>query len=378
MALKIAFIRYKYTPFGGAERFTQAIMTSLAGRGAEVHIFARKWTGPHGKALTFHRVGGPSWPWLIAHMSFVLLVGRAVREGGFDLVQSSERTLCQDVYRAGDGVHARWLEIRALGQSKLRRLTIRLNPSHLYRLWLERRLFESSGLKAVITNSEMVRKEVLARFHIPQDRVRTIYNGVDLDRFHPLNRERLGLPLRRSYGVDGSIPLVLFVGSGFERKGLAFLIRGMAIAGGKAKLWVVGKGRTNRYQEEAERLGIGHRVAFLGPQEDVVPFYAASDIFVLPTMYDPFPTVVLEAMASGLPVITTSQCGAAEIIQPGMDGFVLDSPGNIEKLARYLTRLYKADTCSPMGRRAREKAEQFPLERTILEMEALYRSLLSL
>lgn len=377
MALKIAFIRYKYTPFGGAERFTHTLINSLSARGAEVHLFARKWTGVPTAGIALHRVGGPAWPWLIAHMSFVFLVGRAVRRDRFDLVQSNERTLSQSIYRAGDGIHAQWLEIRAQRQNRLRRLSIRLNPSHIYRLWLEKRLFESPGLKAVITNSEMVRRDILARFRISEDRVHTIYNGVDLERFHPRSRERLGLPLRRRYDVDDATPLVLFVGSGFERKGLMFLIRGMARAGGEAKIWVVGKGRTRRYEKEAERLGISHRVAFLGPQNDVAAFYAASDVFVLPTLYDPFPTVVLEAMASGVPVITTSQCGAAEIIRPGEDGFVLASPDDVEGMAGYLTRLYPADRRLSMGRRAREKAERFPLERTVHEMEVLYSRLLS-
>lgn len=376
--MKIAFIRYRYDPFGGAERFTQALIESLARRGAKIHLFARKWTGASEAGIHLHRIGGPAWPRLLGHATFAFLAGRAVRKERFDLVQSNERTLCQHVYRAGDGVHARWLELRGRYQSRLRRLTIRMNPFHLYRLWIERRLYEHPDLKAVIVNSDMVRGEILSRFRIPNEHIHTIYNGVNLQRFHPANRATLGALLRKQYLLDADRPVVLFVGSGFERKGLSFLLRGMALAGGDAQLWVVGKNKTGRYEKLAERLGISSRVVFMGPQPDTAPFYAAADIFVLPTLYDPFPTVVLEAMASGLPVITTRQCGAAEIITEGEDGFVMESAYDVPRMAESLRLLYRTDRRRSMSLEAREKAEGFSIERTVMEIEALYGRLLNL
>lgn len=374
--LRVAFIRYRYDPYGGAERFTQSLAAMLAERGAEIHVFARKWSDFADGRACLHRIGGPSWPALLGYASFVFLVGRAVRKERLDLVQSNERTLCQHIYRAGDGVHARWLELRGLQQGRLRRLTVLLNPFHLYRLQLERRLFEHPDLKAVIVNSEMVRRDILTRFGIADERIHTIYNGVDLQRFHPVHRATLGVELRSRCGLDREKPVVLFVGSGFERKGLTPLLRGMAEAGGDARLWVVGKGKTNRYRKLAKRLGISDRVIFWGPQEDTAPFYAAADIFALPTLYDPFPSVVLEAMASGLPVVTTAQCGAAEIITQGREGFVLATPNEISQMAGSLAQLYRADQRRGMALEARKLAEAFPFERTVREMENLYRTLL--
>lgn len=374
--MKVAFIRFKYDPYGGAERFTQALIDSLVEHGVEVHLFARTWTQPGSINVHLHRIGGPRWPSLLRHASFVYRVGQAVRRQSFDLIQSNERTLCQDVYRAGDGVHARWLELRASQQTLQQRLAVRLNPFHIYMLRLERRLFEHPDLKAIIVNSNMVRQEITARFRVAPACIHTIYNGVDLDRFKPEKKMTVGGELRAAAGLDSQTPVVLFVGSGFERKGLAPLLKGMALAGESAVLWVVGKGDEGPYLRLARALGIQERVRFWGSQRDVAPFYAAADLFALPSIYDPFPTAVLEALASGLPVITTAQCGAAEIINEGEEGFILSSPGNREELADYFGRLSSRELCVVMGSRARELAETFPLSRTIQELEGLYCQLL--
>lgn len=374
--MKVAFIRYKYDPHGGAERFTDTVIRSLAERGVEVHVFARQWTHEVAPSIVVHPVGGFDRPSLLRHASFATLVRRALRGFQFDLVQSNERTLCQDVYRAGDGVHSRWLELRSANSGWLKRATFRLNPFHLYLRHLERRLFQDPHLKAVIVNSRMVRDEILSRFRIGGEKVHVIPNGVDLDRFHPKHRSDTGVSLRDRHGISRSAPVVLFVGSGFERKGLEPLMRAVASVGGGLQLWVVGKGKTRRYEGLASRLGIASRTRFPGPQDDVAPFFAASDIFALPTVYDPFPSVILEAMASGLPVITTAQCGAAEIIAQGREGFVVDSASRVDQIAVYLAQLLEPRVRTRMGEAARKQAARFPMERTVRELEALYRRLL--
>lgn len=378
MPPRIAFVRYKYTAFGGAERFTDLLAESMAKRGAEVHLYARTWKGEVADGVVLHRVGGPARPALLAHAGFVFRVDRMLAAERFDLVHSNERILSADVYRAGDGVHARWLEIRESRQSLLRRLTVRLNPHHRFRLWLERRLLENPALKAVIVNSSMVREEIVSRFRIDPARIHTIYNGVDLERFHPGRRRSAGLELRQRRDLAEDTPVVLMVGSGFERKGLGPLIRGMAAAGGNAELWIVGRGRPGRYADLARRLGIDGRVAFWGPQTDTANFYAGADIFALPALYDPFPTAVLEAMASGLPVITTAGCGAAEIITDGEEGYVLGSPDDTAALADRLRRLYSTGVRPAMSAKARSRAEAFPVDRTMRELEALYAGILGL
>lgn len=378
MAIRVAFIRYNYDPFGGAERFTDSVMRGLAERGIEVHIFARKWAGASSFRVIPHLIGGPEWPSLLRHATFAHLVCRAVGKERFDLIHSNERTLCQDVYRAGDGVHAQWLQLRYNHSSRLKKLSIRLNPFHHYLCRLERLLFEDPRLKAVIVNSHMVRNEILSRFRIHQDSIHVIYNGVDLKRFHPRHRENIGEHFRKLNGVTESTSVILLVGSGFERKGVEPLMRAVAASRGDSLLWIVGKGRKDRYEKTAGELGIRELTRFFGPREDVVPFFSAADIFALPTVYDPFPTAVLEAMASGLPVITTAQCGAAEIIKEGNNGFVVKSPRDVDGIARGLARLFSHEVREFMSKEARRCAEGFPMERTLTEIEGLYRRLLSL
>ncbi len=373
--IKIALIRDQYDPYGGAERFTRTVMDSLAEQGAEVHLFAREWIASGNPNIRLHRIRAPRFPSLLRHAGFVFLTGRAVRRETFDLVQSNERTLCQQIYRAGDGVHAQWLEIRSRHQGLLKRVSVRLNPFHRYLLWLERRLFEHSELKAVIVNSNMIRREITSRFRIADEKIHTIYNGVDLTRFHPEKRHGVGIPFRLECGIKDS-PLILFLGSGFERKGLAQLIRGMAQAKDGTHLWVVGKGKTRTYERLARNLGLESRVRFWGPQKDTPRFYSAADIFAFPTLYDPFPTVVLEAMASGVPVITTAQCGVAEIMRQGEEGFILRSPDDISELAESLDKLCNEERRRTLSANARKRAEDFPMERTLREMQALYSQLL--
>lgn len=373
--MRIAFIRADYDPFGGAELFTQAVLERLAEKGVEVHLFARRWKAPP-KGVRLHRVPALAAPSFLRLASFVYLAGRAVRRGGFDLIQSNERTLFQHVYRAGDGLHCRFLELRAAAEGRLRRLSVRFNPFHLLVLALERRLFADRGLMAVIANSRMVADEIKGRFPAAAEKVRVIYNGVDLERFHPRSRENLGRGLRRELGVPAERPVALLLGSGFERKGVGPAVAALARLPAGPDLWVVGKGDPRPYLRQAAREGVGGRVRFFGGRPDVERFYAAADFFVLPTLYDPFPSAALEALAAGLPVITTAQCGAAEVIEEGREGFVVASPAAGEKLALSMGELCRPERLAAMAAAARRKAEGFPWQRTVEETLGLYAELL--
>jgi len=375
--VRIAFIRTDFDPFGGAELFTQRLVESLIKKGVEVHFFARTWKGEQNSAIHMHQIGGPGSPSVLRQFWFVNAVKREVEKYSFDLVQSNERTLCQQVYRAGDGVHARWLELRCARFGFWRRLSIKINPFHCYLLWLEKRMFEDAALKAVIVNSNMVRKEITSRFEIEDEKIHTIYNGIDIEKFHPRLRKTEGAQLRQQNGVRDDELVILFVGSGYERKGLLPLLKAFAMSGVCGKLWVVGKGDVKKYQREARCLGIEDIVTFWGPQKNTPSFYAAADIFVLPTLYDPFPSVILEAMASEVPVITTVNSGAAEIIEQGKEGFVMSAPEAIEELVSYIEQLSNYKLRGEMAKHARMKVENFSMKKKSEETMQLYRTLIS-
>jgi UDP-glucose:(heptosyl)LPS alpha-1,3-glucosyltransferase len=371
--VKLAIIRQRYNPFGGAERFVERALSALAAERVELTIVARQWTaGAH--EARFLRCDpfyiGRTW----RDASFARAVCAALDGEGFDLVQSHERIACCDIYRAGDGVHAQWLENRSRAIHPWRRALTTLNPYHRYVLDAERRLFASPRLRAVICNSRMVRDEIRARFSVPAERLHVIYSGVDLNSYHPDLRAHRA-QLRSRLGIADAAPVVLFVGSGFERKGLGPLLEAFALLGSDAHLLVVGADAAlKRYEALATRLGIGSRVNFAGGQKEVKPWYGAADVFALPTLYDPFPNAALEALASGLPVVTSANCGAAELIRDGENGFVCRDSLDVTSLAEALRQtIAHAGAWSGAARAA---AEPYGIARMAGALTTLYRQLM--
>ena len=374
--MKIALIRQRYTPFGGAERFVANAMEALGKEGAQLTIVTRQWqTDGKTEALIcdpFYL--GSLW----RNWGFARCVCRVLKQQRFDLVQSHERIACCDVYRAGDGVHREWLMQRRRVLRFFGKLGISLNPYHRYTLAAEQRLFHSPGLQAVICNSSMVRDEILQHFNIAPEKLRVIYSGVDTETFHPGLKTQHRSALRQHYAIPQDAPLFLFVGSGFERKGLHALLQAMAQLPVHCNLMVVGKDKAaDRYRKMAMQLGIDTRIHFVGGQQDVRPFYGAADAFVLPTLYDPFPNAALEAFACGLPVVTSSKSGAAEFIRNGENGFVCDAL-DVTALASALTRLADPVYAASLAPRARETVSELTPAHMSGRILALYRSLLGL
>jgi UDP-glucose:(heptosyl)LPS alpha-1,3-glucosyltransferase len=198
-----------------------------------------------------------------------------------------------------------------------------------------------------------------------------IYNGVDLARYHPDNRARYRAQARAEVAAPADAWLALFAGSGFERKGLMTAVEALARLGDtRARLLVLGKGDVRPYQAMAERLGVAARVTWLGPRPDIERWYAAADALVLPTRYEPFGNVHLEALASGLPVVTTTQAGGAEAVNPACGAVV--EPRDPAALAAALERLRAMDR-SDLTAASRAAAELFTYARQVSEFEAIYR-----
>ena len=332
-SLNIALIRQRYTADGGAERFTERALTALRSQGMSITLITRAWrSGNTVDTITCNPfyIGSLWRDW-----GFARKVSRLLETRKFDLVQSHERIAGCDIYRAGDGVHREWLGQRMRTLGVFGRLRIGLSPYHHYVKFAELALFRNPRLRAVICNSRMVKSEIQNYFSVPDHKLHVIYNGVDVQAFSPeLKRHRE--TIRKQFFIPQEATLFLFVGSGFERKGVCQTLEAMAQLPPDAYLIVVGRDkRIKRFLRQTKTLKIEDRVRFVGVQFDVKPFYGAADALVLPTLYDPFPNVVLEAMATGLPVIISTQCGAAELIEHGRNGYVcdaLDRPALIEAM----------------------------------------------
>lgn len=336
--MRLAIIRQQYRPDGGAERFVSRALQVLAGAGLNVSVITRQWQGARDEAYRVIECDPPKRNRISREKEFADQALAIVRQEGFDLVQSHERIPGCSIYRAGDGVHKVWLAHRSRVMSPLARWWQGRSAYHRYVLDTEKAMFEHPDLRAVICNSQMVRNEILQHFQIEADNIRVIYNGVDTVRFHP-GLKQYREEIRQDLGIADSTPLLIFVGSGFERKGLKQAIEGLARSSTDAQLMVVGRDkRQSRYEKLAKRLSVAERVHFLGVQEDVRPYYGAADALYLPTLYDPFPNVAMEAMACGLAILTSQQCGAAEKVESGVNGFVFDAL-DIDAQAQAIDRL---------------------------------------
>ena len=368
---RVALVRARYDPAGGAERFVQRAIASLKAEGVTVTIVTRHWPDNDGTAIVIDPLHvGSAW----RDAAFARAACAVLGTRHFDLVQSHERIACCDIYRAGDGVHAQWLEERARVQSPLRRFATRLDPHHRFVLGAEREVFTAKRVRAVICNSEMVRSEIRARFATPDEKLVLIRNAVDSGHFHPGLRAEMRASVRQQLAIPAAANVVLHVGSGFERKGVAAFLEAIARSNDRWGI-VVGKDkRAGRYAFRARALGIAPRVRFVGAVSDVRPYYAAADSFLLATLYDPQPNAVLEAMACGLPVVTTPKCGAAELVREAQSGFVrdaLDAAGMAQALAAL-----DPDRARAMGNAAREAVAPYTPQAMAQEYLALYRRLL--
>lgn len=385
--MDIGLIRMKYTPYGGAEVFVSRFIDELLKKGHKCHIFANKWDRDTREGIVLHRIRtfGPSF---LRILSFAVNSYFAVRKANLDVILSFDRTFYQDIYRAGDGCHREWLIQRGKLISPLKRFITFLNPLHLTILYLEKRLLKAKRLKFVVANSIRGKDEIKRHYKLPEDKICVIYNGIDIKAFDFNERSRVRIACREKLNIKNETAL-LFVGSGFERKGLRFLIEALGVLkkesrvgfahqeihgqnGGQSppynlKLVVVGKGRIKNYKNLADKCGVEMDVQFVGPVKDVKGYYFAADIFVLPSIYEPFSNACLEAMASGLPVVTSRINGASEILTHGKDGMIINDPANPEEIAEKIKPLLDERARQAAGKEARRTVENYTIEKNVDE-----------
>jgi len=370
--MKIAFIRARYNPFGGAERFLNSAAEALVAQGSSPVIVTRDWPDS-GHAGIQHRIVNPRYFTKAGRdRTFAQGTLALLQQEKFDLAQSYERMAGCDVFHAVDGVHAEWLVQRQRVQGRLKRLGVQINPHHRNLLKAERAMYTSPQLKAVICISQMVKRNVMQHYGVAEDKLHVIYGDIDTGKFHPGLRAEHRASIRKQLNIPNDAPVAIFVGSGFERKGAAGFLAAVAKVKGLHGLVVGHDKHLPRYRTLAAKLGLAQRVIFTGGIKDVRPYYGASDVYLMPTLYEPFGLVFGEAMACGLPAITTPQAGAADWILHGTNGFVVDSL-DIDGLARAV------DTAAgdpAMGVRARETVLPYTKKDTAARYGDLYRQLL--
>jgi len=315
--LTIGFVRRGFSPSGGAEAYLKRLAAGVVERGHQVRLFSSEDWPPNEWSF------GP-----ITHLAAATATAFAdemkslPRGSECDVLMSLERIWRCDVYRAGDGVHRAWLDRRAQIGGRWQKLSRIVNRKHSATLALEKALFAEGGAGRVIANSRMVKDEIVRCYGFPEEKIDVVYNGVPLDAFRRDEKSRART--RETLGLESGDTAVLFAGSGWERKGLRFAIGAVEAGGKEMRLLVAGRGDKRKFKSD--------RVQFLDVVRDMPALYAAADIFLLPTIYDPFSNACLEALAAGLPIITTHANGFSEIIETGVHGAVIDDPRNTQAL----------------------------------------------
>jgi UDP-glucose:(heptosyl)LPS alpha-1,3-glucosyltransferase len=305
--MRIALIRRNFRVDGGAERALLNYLNAYIAAGHSVVLICESWEGALDSRVQVMFVSTCGGRWM-RNRGFRIGVMRILDGNAFDRVQSHEWIPGVDIVRLGDGLHSSWINRLAGLRSFWGRLLLGLSLFHHDRLVAERKTLMHPNLRNVIVNSEMVADEVRRAYPKLRARLRVQYNAVP-DSFFRLGQSLL-IP-------DAEIRL-LFVGSGWERKGLEMAIHVIASCQFRISLAVIGRDKhQSKYVNLARALGVSEFVNFYGVLSMSEAIYRQFDALILPTLYDPFPNVAAEALASGIPVLTSSGCGAVDFRSDG-------------------------------------------------------------
>jgi UDP-glucose:(heptosyl)LPS alpha-1,3-glucosyltransferase len=372
--VKIALVHKRLDLNGGTERDLFRTAEGLRDLGHGVHLFCGEYRVAAPLGVTPHRIPALRLGRTAQLLSLALRAPKLIAQASCDLVLSFDRTPDCDVLRCGGGTHRGFLSRLAGEGGALARLWPSISPYHRTLLALEKRQFHSKRLKKIIAVSAEVKRDIMSNYEVASDKISVLYNGVDERRFHPETRARSGQALRARWNIPADAPLVLFVGSGFRRKGLDRLLsiwNSPKLA--SAYLLIVGSdARLGRYRSWAAAVAPG-RIVFAGRQDEIENYYGAADVAALPSLQEAFGNVVIEALASGLPVLVSRAVGAAEILSGSLAGGIVELADDAAELTAKLVSLLEKAADAALRQEARSIAEGYSWERHFHGLEALLR-----
>jgi UDP-glucose:(heptosyl)LPS alpha-1,3-glucosyltransferase len=310
---------------GGLEKHASLIAKAFVERGARVSVLT---TGEQVVSdIPVFSTPTVPWPAFIRMEQFDRFVKRWLKENRADLVFGMDRNRFQTHIRAGNGVHASYLESRVLTEGRRKALFCKFNPLHRKILNLEKEAFENEGLQKLFTNSYMVKNQVLKWYRVDPSKIQVIHNGVEWkameEDFADWENKRLeGL---KKFNLNPDHFQLLFIGNGYLRKGVDRLLTALSCIKRKdVQLSIIGKdNQLDFYRAKAVQLGLQNQVHFFGPSQEIRLFYQLADALVIPSFYDPFANVTVEALAMGLTVVSSKNNGGHEILKP-QNGILID------------------------------------------------------
>ena len=363
---------------GGAERYLVDLCMRMAAEGHEIHVYAERGDEePLG--IFFHSVKTIPFPKSLRLLSFAVRATKEMENGNYDITFGVGNTLRADILQPHGGVHWAWFwrSLRAYDHPIL--WTIKFlgrifSPKQWVSGWVEDAPYQGKRFRAIIAISDMVKQDMMRWYGIPEERIVVVYNGVDVERFHPRNRQYRG-EIRGRHGIGAEELVILFVSNNFQMKGLGFLVKALAKIKKETplpfRLLILGRDHPGFYLRLARKMGNHEEMIFAGSTNEPEKYYGASDLLVHPTFYDACSLTVLEALASGIPVITTRCNGASGIITQGQEGFVISDPRDDRTLAEKILFFLNREKVEKASMAARHLAESYSLERNWREMEGI-------
>lgn len=373
--MKIAMVVEHCNKQGGHER----VVAELAERIAdyhEVHIFANSFDDLENERIITHHVPMFKKPALLMITSFILASTYQLRRQKFDIIHSQgPNAIVQNVITDHTTQRAK---INALSdfvsnrrRSLIQSLHDRALQAIIYRI--EGMIYNPKSGRRIIAVSNGVRREIVEYYGRPDDEISVIPNGVDLEEFYPGNRRLYRAEIRQQFGISERDFVLLFVGGDWERKGLEYIIRSLPFIGFQSvKLLVVGEWFSRGYFTElSQNSKTSGQIVWIGKSRAVRKFYAASDLLILPSFYEAFSLVMLEAMASGLPLLATRINGAEDLIREGCNGYFVtrDSRDIAQRVELFINNRHLLET---MGCCARKTAERYSWDRIAREIMKVY------
>ena len=371
---RIAVVIPKFGLVGGAEGFAAELTERIAADPRfEVHVFANRWADSSGR-IVFHQVPIVRFPKFLTTTSFAWFAGREISAAGpFDLIHTHDRIFRADVYTMHGIPHRRWVR-------EVRRKRMSLFDRALARV--EDRLVSEGGCRRFLAVSELTRKIFLGEYRIDPARVTVVRPGIDASLYAKLDRERCRREIRGRFGIVPDEPLILFVSMNFAIKGLDHILRGLGRLRerdpeSRFRLLVIGRGDQKAYGQLARELGLGDAVVFAGAvaREKLPEFYLAGDLYAMPSRFDTFGIVVLEAMAAGLPVLISGSVGARDIVREGENGFVVENPADPEAIAERIETMLNGDVRERMGGEALKTAGESSWDMAVARVLNVYEEI---
>ena len=370
--MKIALVHKRLDLKGGTERDLYLTAEGLRDLGHEVHLFCSEFAVQVPGGVVAHRIPVMPFGRTARLWSFALNGSRTAASVNCDVTVGFGRILKQDVLRCGGGSHRHFLKQLGAAGGWRRRTWQKVSIYHQSVLAIERRQYSASGFKEIVAVSGKVKDDLMRIYSIPEDRIRVIYNGVDPIRFTPDGREKARVIIRDQWAIPHAAAVVLFIGNGFQRKGLDRLL---AIWQSQRlqQTWLLVVGDDagiNRYKQLAGTVAQA-RIVFTGRQADVQSYYAAADLLALPAAQEAFGNVVLEALSSGLPVLVSREVGAAELLSGALLRGIVDKPEDSVELERKLVALLEHAADPELIREAQTVAARFSWDNHFRELEDL-------